>query len=106
MFALAVVAVTLPGVALAGEPVPMSDSELDSTVAAGLLEDFGRVLAALEDPKNQTRLENFLKVEENSKQITSLINLNKAFLLNHDKDIRPRVPEQFRYLLPSPPAAE
>ena len=35
IFALAVVAVALPGLALAGEPVPMNDSELDS-VAAGL----------------------------------------------------------------------
>ncbi len=36
LFAVAVLAVTLPGLALAGEPVPMNDSELDSTVAAGL----------------------------------------------------------------------
>jgi hypothetical protein len=36
MFALAVLAVALPGFALAGEPVPMSDNDLDNTVAAGI----------------------------------------------------------------------
>jgi hypothetical protein len=44
IFALAVVAAALPGLALAGEPVPMTDSDLDS-VAAGL--SLSDVLAVL-----------------------------------------------------------
>jgi hypothetical protein len=45
IFALAVVAAALPGLALAGEPVPMTDSDLDS-VAAGLsLSDLVLVLS-------------------------------------------------------------
>lgn len=35
IFALTVLAVALPTLALAGEPVPMSDSDLDNVVAAG-----------------------------------------------------------------------
>ena len=47
IFALAVVAAALPGLALAGEPVPMTDNDLDS-VAAGLsLSDLGKILSSL-----------------------------------------------------------
>jgi hypothetical protein len=57
-------------------------------------------LIALRAPAVQAQLAEFLKSESNSALVVGLINQNKAFLIAHDRDIRPNVPEQFRYLLP------
>ena len=68
MFALAVLAVTLPGLAFAGEtrPTPMSDGELDN-VAAGL-SFAGAYIPDLNSPKGQRLLQ---MINEHPEQITS-----------------------------------
>ncbi len=68
MFALAVLAVSLPGLAFAGEarPTPMSDSELDN-VAAGF-SFAGAYIPDLNSPKGQRLLQ---MINENPEQITS-----------------------------------
>jgi hypothetical protein len=49
IFALAVVAAALPGLALAGEPVPMTDSDLDSVAAGISLKDVLAVLTLTDE---------------------------------------------------------
>lgn len=63
VLALAVMAVALPGLALAGEPVPMNDSELDSVAAgysAELILEHRHYARALAKVEGSVRLQNII----------------------------------------------
>jgi hypothetical protein len=56
MLQLVVLAAAVPGLAFAGEPVPMSDSDLDHTVAAGVAPGLVQINAAIRAHPEQFRL--------------------------------------------------
>jgi hypothetical protein len=113
IFALAVVAAALPGLALAGEPVPMTDNDLDS-VAAGLsLSDVLAVLT-LSDQQitshpsyNSAKAEAIASVKGLSEsQVVSLrtqIGLLFPGLSAEDQgQVRRLAPSELQHLLPAP----
>jgi hypothetical protein len=113
IFALAVVAAALPGLALAGEPVPMTDSDLDS-VAAGLsLSDVLAVLTLTDQQivnhpsYNSARAEAIASVKGLSEsQVGSLrtqIGLLFPSLSAEDQgQVRRLAPAELLHLLPEP----
>jgi hypothetical protein len=91
VFAAAVLAVALPAIALAGEPVPMSDSEMDNTVAAG----FG--LSGL----------NFVQanalIRANQEQFRTLASQNSGLFFANEALVRRLLDDDLERLLPARP---
>jgi hypothetical protein len=86
MFAFAVLTVALPSLALAGEPVPMSDSDLDAVAAGASIKNLTQAIAA---------------IRAHPADFQKLAAENKAIYFANQSRVKAALPQDLWHLLPT-----
>lgn len=85
IFALAVLAIAVPGLALAGEPVPMNDNDLDAVTAGASINNALQLNAAIRAHKAEFQ---------------SLAAKNSGLFFKNEALVRKLIDNDLEYLLP------